>query len=443
MKRLDFISEKGHRVDFLKSHFSPKHGTVDVLVGLQFGDEGKGKNIDVLAPLYDIIARWQGGPNSGHSITIGEMKMIFHTLPSGSARGGLNYIGNKVTINPIILAKEIHELLDKTGIDARERLFISELAIFILPTHVWEDKVSEIALGDKKIGSTKNGICQAYTRDTARDGLRVGDMLKPNFNELVDDKIRKDIERVRKQYESINNPELQKALLFDYTEIKKWKKSLDNIREEMIVSSMWIIDQLEKGKTVLAEGAQATWLDLTFGNYPYVTSSNTVSGSVCVGLGIPPQKINRVYGVTKAYDTRVGEGPFTEVPEKIGKEIAKIGDEFGSTTGRPRKIGWLNLKTLKDACRLNGVTHIIVNKFDVLNNLQFSVLEHDGNTTSFSDTQITSEGECNQYAHIFLNYLADWIEKNTDAHLAMISTGPEREEFILNRRTHRLIGQNS
>ena len=442
--KLDFISEKNHKFDFLKHHFGPKNGTVDVVVGLQFGDEGKGKNIDTLARLYNIVARWQGGPNSGHTITVGNKKMVFHTLPSGAQhKNCLQYIGNKVALNPKILDEEIHELLDKTGIDARERLFISESTILILPTHAWEDNVSEIALGDKKIGSTKNGICQAYTSDTARRGLRVGDMLKPNFNELVDEKIHKDIQRIRSQYESINNPELQKALIFDWTEVKKWKKSLDNIREEMIVSNMWILDQLENGKTVLAEGAQATWLDLTFGDYPYVTSSNTTSGSVCVGLGIPPQKINRIYGVIKAYDTRVGEGPFEEFPTELSEKIREIGKEYGATTNRPRKTGPLNFQTLKKSIRLNGVTNLIINKLDVLNDLDFYVIGEDGSKTEFKGTQVTTGGEINDNANEFLNFIVKKIENGTDAHLTMIGTGPEREEFILNRRTHRLIGQHS
>ena len=432
---LDFISKKLCE-QFLTEQYMPKPGTVDLMIGLQYGDEGKGKDVDIYAPSYNIVARWQGGPNSGHTITVHGEKMVFHTLPSGAQHKKCElFIGNKVTVNPIILQKEICDLREQTGIDACERLFISESAILILPTHLWEDELSELALGDRKIGSTKNGITPAYTADIARRGLRMGDLLKDNYEEVIDDHISADIQRLNMQY-STGMGILKNHPLFTLDAINEWKKSLEIIQKQMIVSNMWILDQLEKGKTVLGEGAQATWLDLTFGDYNKVTSSNTISGSACVGLGIPPQKINRIYGIFKAYDTRVGEGPFTEFPKVLSEKIRKIGSEYGASTGRPRKTGPLNMQTLLRAIRLNGVTNLIMNKLDVLNNLEFYVIGEDGFKIPFRGTCVTKDGECNEWAEEFLSYITTEIDKRTDARLTGIGIGPDREDYILNRKTH-------
>lgn len=445
----DFIENTDQKDSFLQEHYAPQPGTVSVLVGLQYGDEGKGKNVDILSSMYDIVARWQGGPNSGHTVDGGVLRMI----PSGALREGCKlFLGANVAINPIILSKEIYTLIEKRGIDIRPRLFIAPEAKLILPTHIWEDALSEFVKGDKKIGSTQNGMTPLYVADVARNGIRVGDLLKNGYMEKIDGVVNESMSRIYKIYNSKisqSSKEGRELLEFKWKLYEQWKQSLDIIHSEMIVSSTWILDQLEDGKTVLAEGAQATWLDITIGDYPFVTSSNTTAGSVCVGLNIPPQKIQRIYGVIKAYDTRVGGGPFiTEFEGTRAEEIRKKGGEFGSSTGRPRRIGWLDLQRLRDAIRINGVTHLMVNKLDVLNNLPFEVIESynshnpkmDLKVKQFNNTEITERGKLNAEANLFLSYLSSFLEQQTSAHLMMIGSGPKPCDFILNRRTHRNMG---
>lgn len=333
---------------------------IDVLLGLQWGDEGKGKIVDYLAPKYDIVARFQGGPNAGHTLKFDGKKFVLHTIPSGIFRDELsNLIGNGVVIDPITLEKEIQKLLE-AGVDYHSRLFLARKAHLILPTHRYLDAASENAKGKAKIGSTLRGIGPTYMDKTGRNGLRVGDVVSPNFQE---------------KYETLKQKHL--VLLGQYPEVefdlegeeKKWMDSLALLRSLNLVDCEYFINQaLAEGKRILAEGAQGSMLDIDFGTYPYVTSSNTITAGVCTGLGVAPSTIKEVIGITKAYCTRVGSGPFpTELHDETGELLRKEGAEFGATTGRPRRCGWIDLPQLKYTIMLNGVTQLNVTKLDVLN----------------------------------------------------------------------------
>jgi len=340
---------------------------LDVLLGLQWGDEGKGKIVDVLTPGYDIIARFQGGPNAGHTIEFDGQKFILHLIPSGIFnKKTINIIGNGVIIDPCILKKEL-ENLNRNNIDPRENLFISLKAHLILPTHRLLDAAYEKSKGSLKIGSTLKGIGPAYSDKTARVGLRIGDLLGEGF---VD------------KYNNLKEYHLQiiRSYAFDYREYKpdgldfdtyelKWFEGLELIKSYNLIESEYYINEaLDSGKRVLAEGAQGTMLDLDFGSYPFVTSSNTISAGVCSGLGVAPKRIGKIFGIFKAYCTRVGSGPFpTELKDNDGDSLRIIGNEFGSTTGRPRRCGWLDLPALKYSIMLNGVDELIMMKADVLN----------------------------------------------------------------------------
>ena len=332
---------------------------VDVLLGLQWGDEGKGKIVDFLADRYDIIARYQGGPNAGHTIKIKDNTFVLHTIPSGIFREGVtNVIGNGVVVDPITLCKEM-DGLKAIGVDTIDRLLIARKAHLILPTHRLLDAASEASKGKKKIGSTLRGIGPTYMDKTGRNGLRVGDITSPNFSD---------------KYESIREKHL--SLLKIYPEVefdlepeeKKWKESIEKISHlKQINCEEYINRSVNSGKKVLAEGAQGSMLDIEYGTYPYVTSSNTITAGVCTGLGIAPQKIGEVIGITKAYCTRVGSGPFpTELHGDEGEELRKYGKEFGATTGRPRRCGWIDIPQLKYAIMINGVTQIAITKTDIL-----------------------------------------------------------------------------
>jgi len=341
---------------------------VDVLLGLQWGDEGKGKVVDYLAPKYDVVARFQGGANAGHTIEFGGHKFVLHIIPSGIFREGTkNFIGNGVVIDPVIMMKEIEELTNM-GIDPKKNLFISQRANLILPSHRLLDAVYEQSKGNAKIGSTLKGIGPTYTDKIARNGLRIGDILYPNFE---------------KKYYGLKSVHMNTALslgpipdcridgysISEYETL--WLQAIENIKELNIVDEYWLNGCIKKGEKVLAEGAQGTMLDVDFGTYPFVTSSNTISGGVCTGLGIPPSAIGRVFGITKAYCTRVGAGPFpTELYDETGQALQKIGNEFGATTGRPRRCGWIDLVQLRYACMVNGVTDLIITKADVLDSFQ-------------------------------------------------------------------------
>ncbi len=331
---------------------------VDVILGLQWGDEGKGKIVDYFAPRYDIIARFQGGPNAGHTLYVNDKKIVLHQIPSGVFHENTsNLIGNGVVLDPVTLKKEC-ESVEAFGVNCQKNLYIAQRAHLILPTHRALDKASEISKGHEKIGSTLKGIGPAYMDKTGRNGLRVGDLLDKNFTSQY-------IKLRLKHQKLLDSMHFQE-------DISEWEdeflEAVDFIRQFSIVNGEYFInDKISKGKKVLAEGAQGSMLDVDFGTFPFVTSSNTISAGVCTGLGIAPQKINDVIGVTKAYCTRVGGGPFpTELHDATGEALRKIGSEFGATTGRPRRCGWIDLVALNFACMINGVTKIVMTKADVL-----------------------------------------------------------------------------
>jgi len=333
---------------------------VDVLLGLQWGDEGKGKVVDVLTPRYDVITRFQGGPNAGHTLEFNNIKHVLHTIPSGIFRDDkINIIGNGVVIDPLIFKKEIDSLL-KLGFDLKKTLLISKKAHLILPTHRLLDAASEALKGDAKIGSTLKGIGPAYRDKIGRDGLRVGDILN-NFDEKYNARVKQHTDLLTNYY----NFDYQAAL--DEYE-KAWFEGIKTIQQFQLIDSETVINKLiESGKSVIAEGAQGTMLDIDFGSYPFVTSSNTITAGACTGLGVAPNKIGKVYGIFKAYCTRVGSGPFpTELLDATGQKLRNIGNEYGSTTGRPRRCGWLDLVALKYAIMIDGVTELIMMKADVL-----------------------------------------------------------------------------
>lgn len=336
---------------------------VDVLLGLQWGDEGKGKIVDYLADRYALIARFQGGPNAGHTLVLDGKKYVLHTVPSGIFRESqLNLIGNGVVIDPITLLRELKQL-DEAQVDYQDRLFIAKKAHLILPTHRMLDAASEQAKGSSKIGSTLRGIGPTYMDKTGRNGLRMGDILLPNF-----------LERYQAlKHKHLHLLQLYPELDFDLEkEEKQFLDSLEQLKKLQQVDGEYFINQLLKeGKDVLAEGAQGSMLDIDFGTYPFVTSSNTITSGVCNGLGVAPQHIREVIGITKAYCTRVGSGPFpTELHDEVGEEIRKAGGEFGATTGRPRRCGWIDLPQLRYTIMLNGVTQLVMTKADVLEDFE-------------------------------------------------------------------------
>jgi adenylosuccinate synthase len=335
---------------------------VDVLLGLQWGDEGKGKIVDYFAKDYDVIARFQGGPNAGHTLYVQDKKIVLHQIPSGVFHSNtINLIGNGVVLDPVVLKKEC-DLVASFGIDLKKNLFISERTHLILPTHRALDKAAELSKGHQKIGSTLKGIGPTYMDKTGRNGLRVGDLLDKNFTTSYI-KLRLKHQKLLDNY-SFNE------------DITAWEEeffeALEFLKQLNIVNGEYFINEkLKAGKRVLAEGAQGTMLDIDFGTFPYVTSSNTISAGVCNGLGVAPQMIRDVIGVTKAYCTRVGGGPFpTELEDETGEELRKIGNEFGATTGRPRRCGWIDLVALNFACMINGVTKIVMTKADVLDSFK-------------------------------------------------------------------------
>jgi adenylosuccinate synthase len=418
---------------------------IDVLLGLQWGDEGKGKIVDFLAPNYDIIARFQGGPNAGHTIYLNGKKFVLHTIPSGIFhQQKQNLIGNGVVINPVTLLKEIRTL-ESEGIAVSSNLFISKKASLIMPSHILLDKASEKAKGDEKIGSTLRGIGPAYMDKTGRNIIKIGDMFAPNFKE---------------KYAKLKQKHLTLLNFFEFAEDDQsfeaeWFDALNQLSAYQFVDSEYFIHEaLKSGKKILAEGAQGTMLDVDFGTYPFVTSSNTITGGVCIGLGVAPQKIREVYGVIKAYCTRVGSGPFpTELFDEVGEKLRANGHEFGATTGRPRRCGWLDIPAVKYACLVNGVTQLVMTKIDVLND--FHTIQYadayvvDGKKTdhiphNYADINLqinfkTSKGwnttlnGSNDYAQTpqaLKNYIQE-IETITDTKITMISTGTGREDLIL------------
>lgn len=419
---------------------------VDVILGLQWGDEGKGKIVDYLAEGYDIVARFQGGPNAGHTLKFDGHKFVLHTVPSGIFRRDLiNLIGNGVVIDPITLSKEI-DRLKSFGTDYLERLLVAHKAHLILPTHRYLDAASEKSKGKEKIGSTLKGIGPTYMDKTGRNGLRVGDIVSPHF---------------KQKYEALKEKHLKLATIYpeiDFdleAEEQAWMESLEVLRSLQLVDGEYYINRaLKEGKKILAEGAQGSMLDIDFGTYPFVTSSNTVTAGVCTGLGISPRQIGEVIGITKAYCTRVGSGPFpTELDNAEGEFLRAEGAEFGATTGRPRRCGWIDLPQLRYTIMLNGVTQLVVTKIDVLNKFEtIKVATHyqyDGKETKdlpfdLNDTTVTPKYQ--SYAgwqrsldgatgfdalpEAAKTYL-EALENALEVPVTMVSTGPERNKLIL------------
>jgi adenylosuccinate synthase len=419
---------------------------VDVILGLQWGDEGKGKIVDYFAGNYNVVARFQGGPNAGHTLYVGSenKKIVLHQIPSGVFhQGTINLIGNGVVLDPVTLLKECKTVAG-FGADLKKNLFIAERTHLIIPTHRALDKAAELSKGEGKIGSTLKGITPAYMDKTGRNGLRVGDLLHKSF-------ITNYIKLRLKHQRILDN--------YNFTEdITQWEEeffeAIEFLKELNIVNGEYFInEQISQGKKVLAEGAQGSMLDIDFGTFPFVTSSNTISAGVCNGLGVAPQKIKEVMGVSKAYCTRVGGGPFpTELHEETGELLRKLGSEFGATTGRPRRCGWMDLVALKYACMINGVTSIVMTKADVLDTFEnlkvCTSYSHDGEQKDkipFQMSRINIEPayktfrgwkketsgfrsadelpiEMKDYIKFINNYLY--------THVSYISNGPERVQLI-------------
>lgn len=331
---------------------------IDVLLGLQWGDEGKGKVVDYFAPQYDIVARFQGGPNAGHTLYVGDTKLVLHQVPSGILHPHIsNLIGSGVVLDAITLQNECHQLA-QMGIGVYSNLLVSERANLIVPTHRMLDKASEGAKGKEKIGSTLKGIGPAYMDMTGRNALRVGNILQADFDSQYR-KLRTKHQRLLDSYGFEEDFAQQENDFF---------AAIEFLRSLRIVNGeYWLNNQLQQQRSVLAEGAQGSMLDVTFGTFPFVTSSHTLSGGVCTGLGVAPQQLREIIGVSKAYCTRVGSGPFpTELHDTVGDKLREIGSEFGATTGRPRRCGWIDLVALRYACMVNGVTQLVITKFDIL-----------------------------------------------------------------------------
>ena len=416
---------------------------LDVVLGLQWGDEGKGKVVDVLTPNYGIIARFQGGPNAGHSLKFDGDSFVLHTVPSGIFREDtLNIIGNGVVIDPVILMEEVHDIEKKIG-DLTSKLVISKRAHLILPTHRMLDAASEAAKGKSKIGSTLKGIGPTYMDKTGRYGVRVGDILSPEFEN---------------RYNALKSRHIAQLSQYDFeydiTEYEqKWMAAVEEMKKfNFIESEIEVNKLLAEGKMILAEGAQGSMLDIDFGTYPFVTSSNTMTAGVCSGLGVAPSKVGSVKGIFKAYCTRVGSGPFpTELFDETGEEIRRIGHEFGATTGRPRRCGWLDMVALKYAVMMNGVTELIMMKSDVLDTFDTikvcCAYQIDGKTMDYfpyeSNEEVTpvykefKGWKCDiskvrnyeDFPQELKDYIA-YIEKETACPVRIISVGPDRSETV-------------
>jgi len=417
---------------------------VDVILGLQWGDEGKGKIVDYFAKDYEVIARFQGGPNAGHTLYVEDKKIVLHQIPSGVFhQGAINLIGNGVVLDPVTLRREC-DTVSQFGVDLKKNLFIAERTHLILPTHRALDKAAELAKGNDKIGSTLKGIGPAYMDKTGRNGLRVGDLMNKSFTTAY-------IKLRLKHQKLLDN--------FNFNEdITQWEEeffeAVDFLKTLNIVNGEYFINKkIGEGKRVLAEGAQGSMLDIDFGTFPFVTSSNTISAGVCNGLGVAPQKIRDVFGVSKAYCTRVGSGPFpTELNNGIGAELRQVGSEFGATTGRPRRCGWLDLVALQYACMINGVTQVIMTKADVLdgfenlsactgykidgketNQIPFQMLRHPIQPlyTSFKGwhqptSNITEENDLPQAMKDYVQF----INSKIGVPVRYVSNGPGRDQII-------------
>ena len=418
---------------------------VDVILGLQWGDEGKGKIVDYFAKDYDVIARFQGGPNAGHTLYVDGKKIVLHQIPSGIFHEDkVNLIGNGVVLDAITLKRECGNVA-AFGVDYTKNLFISERAHLILPTHRALDKASELSKGNEKIGSTLKGIGPAYMDKTGRNGLRVGNLLDKSFTT--------DYIKLRMKHQRLLDN-------FNFQEdINAWEEeffeAMEFLREFKIVNGEYFINEkIQKGQRVLAEGAQGSMLDVDFGTFPFVTSSNTISAGVCTGLGIAPQKIKEVFGISKAYCTRVGSGPFpTELIDETGELLRKTGNEFGSTTGRPRRCGWIDLVALQFACMINGVTQIIMTKADILDELEelkvcnsYNINGKEVNYVPFQMNKVDIEPVYKSFAGWQKDITAitefdvlpaemkiyiDYLNKFLGVPVKYISNGPGRDQLVI------------
>jgi adenylosuccinate synthase len=418
---------------------------INVLLGMQWGDEGKGKIVDVITPEYEIIARFQGGPNAGHTLEFNGIKHVLHTIPSGIFRDNcINIIGNGVVVDPVVLKKELDKLTI-LGVDFKSKLYIAKKAQLILPSHKCLDAASEQAKGKSKIGSTLKGIGPTYMDKTGRNGLRVGDILSLDF---------------LNRYTQLLEKHLKMLAHYEYdcdlsTQEKEWFEAIEFIKQMTLIDGeIYLNKALGEGKKILAEGAQGSLLDIDFGTYPFVTSSNTVSAGACTGLGVSPDKITGVFGIFKAYATRVGSGPFpTELNDATGELIRKIGNEFGSTTGRPRRCGWLDLVALKYTAMINGVTEMYMMKADVLSG--FDTLQVcttykicGEKTTDFPYDMVNTEVEpiyeslpgwkedltqINDYKNLpeNLKKYIQFIENYIGIPIKIVSVGPNRMQTII------------
>ncbi len=422
---------------------------VDILLGLQWGDEGKGKLVDVLTPHYDIIARFQGGPNAGHTLEFEGGKHVLHTIPSGIFHENvINLVGNGVVIDPVVFVKEIAALREKK-VPVEQRLLISRKAHIILPTHRLLDRASEASKGEAKIGSTLKGIGPCYMDKTGRNGMRVGDLLDQDFQLKYNSLKQKHLQLIEgfSAYFTVDSAELAEME-------RDFLQSIDVLKSLTVVDSEhYINNALKEGKKVLAEGAQGSLLDIDFGSYPFVTSSNTIAAGACTGLGIAPSKVGGVIGIFKAYCTRVGSGPFpTELLNETGEKMRAIGKEFGSTTGRARRCGWLDIPALKYACMINGVTELIMMKADVLSDFEeLLVCTHymlEGNKVDYMPYDIdpkkvqpvyeklngwkedlTALRLDSEFPKALQDYIA-FIEKMVEVPVTIVSVGPDRRQTI-------------
>lgn len=419
---------------------------VDLLLGLQWGDEGKGKIVDVLTAKYDIIARFQGGPNAGHTLEFDGIKHVLRTIPSGIFHEtATNVIGNGVVIDPVVFKKELDGLA-QFNIDIQKKLIISRKAHLILPTHRLLDAASEASKGKAKIGSTLKGIGPTYMDKTGRNGIRVGDLELDNWKEKY-----RALTNKHEAMINFYNVDVQ----YDLQELEaEFFEAVDVLKTLQFIDSEEYLHQAQKsGKTILAEGAQGSLLDIDFGTYPFVTSSNTTAAGACTGLGVAPNKVKDVFGIFKAYTTRVGSGPFpTELFDEVGSEMARIGHEFGAVTGRPRRCGWLDLVALKYACQVNGVTQLMMMKGDVLSGFKTlkvcTAYKYKGETISHLPYNIEAENVEPMYTEFKgwkedltkmtdssqfpkeLNDYIDFLEKELEIPIKIVSVGPDRTQTI-------------
>jgi adenylosuccinate synthase len=417
---------------------------VDVLLGLQWGDEGKGKIVDVLTPKYDIIGRFQGGPNAGHTLIFDGIKHVLHTIPSGIFHSNIiNVVGNGVVIDPVIFAEELKKL-DHRGVKYQHNLLISKKAHLILPTHRLLDKASELAKGNDKIGSTLKGIGPTYMDKTGRNGLRVGDIFEDDFHERYQ-------KLVDKHLSILSHHDME----YDLAEYEPaWMAGIEILKRlQAIDSEHYMNSAMKSGKKILAEGAQGTLLDIDFGTYPFVTSSNTVTAGTCTGLGVAPNRIGEVIGIFKAYCTRVGSGPFpTELEDETGESLRKAGHEFGATTGRPRRCGWVDIPALKYAIMINGVTQLSMMKADVLSsfktikvcthymykgekidyfpfNIDDSTLEPVYHELEGWDEDLTGLSDINELPEAVNKYI-EYLEAVLETPITIVSVGPDRTQTL-------------